>query len=91
MLDTEQVIDDFFEGSPRADELRRMRDALSDRLRALRRQRAESGDDAPRLTAQIAAMERQIEALKTEEAVSQFVEDSIKVTLAKAEPEEEEP
>ncbi len=90
MPDTEQVIDDFFEGGPRADDLRRMRDALADRLRALRRQQAEEIGDAPRLSAQIAVLQRQMDALRTEEAVSQFVENSIKMTLAKAEPEEEE-
>lgn len=90
MPDTEQVIEDFFADDPRAGDLRRMRDALADRLRALRRQQDERDGDATRLSAQIAALQRQIEALRTEEAVSQFVEDSIKMTLAKAEPEEEE-
>jgi hypothetical protein len=94
--ETDQVIEDFLGDSPRATEWRAMRQALADRLTARRQQRreeADAGADEPRLHAldlQIAALERQVTALKTEEAVTQFVEDSIKVTLAKAQPEMDE-
>ena len=93
---TERVIQDFLGNNPRAAEWRALRQALSERLlalRRLRRQEAEAGADSTRLHAldlQIAAADRQVAALETEEAVSQFVEDSIMVTLAKAGPLEDE-
>lgn len=97
MHDTEQVIEDFLGDTPRAAQWRALRQALTERLTALRRQRREEAQsDAPAaarlqaLEAQIAALDRQVAALETEEAVSQFVEDSIKVTLSRAAPEDEE-
>jgi LmbE family N-acetylglucosaminyl deacetylase len=96
LYETDQVIEDFLGDSPRATEWRAMHQALSDRLKARRQQREEeaaAGADVPRLHAldlQIASLERQVTALKTEEAVTQFVEDSIKVTLAKAQPDTED-
>ncbi len=96
MQDTEQVIQEFLGENPRAAEWRAMRQALAERLTALRRQRREeesAGAEAARLRSldvQVAALERQVAALETEEAVSQFVEDSIKVTLARSQPEDEE-
>ena len=93
--DTEQVIEEFLGDTPRADEWRALRKALLERLQALRHQRRQehdAGAEAPRLRAldtQIASLDRQVAALETEEAVSQFVEDSIKVTIAKSMPEEE--
>lgn len=96
MHDTEQVIQDFLGDNPRATQWRALRQALAERLTALRRQRREEAQsDAPAsrlqtLDSQIAALDRQVAALETEEAVSQFVEDSIKVTLARSTPEDEE-
>lgn len=96
MQDTEQVIQEFLGENPRAAEWRAMRQALTERLTALRRQRREeeiSGADAARLRVldtQVGALERQVAALETEEAVSQFVEDSIKVAVARAMPDDEE-
>jgi hypothetical protein len=89
---TEDVIDEFMGDNARAGVLREMRAALTERLSRLRQQKAEETQqnaDASRLVAlssQIATLKRQIEALQTEEAVSQFVEDSLRVALAKAEP-----
>ena len=86
--DTERVIGEFLGGHPRAAEWRTLRQALEERLTSQRRQRQrESEEDAPpeRLAAldtQIAALDRQVATLETEEAVAQFVEDSLKYTLA---------
>jgi hypothetical protein len=94
--ETERAIEDFLGDSPRAAQWRALRQALSERLAAQRReylQKAESGAEPGRLRslkAQIASMERQLTALETEDAVSQFVEDSIKVTVARSEAEEED-
>lgn len=96
MHETERVIQDFLGDNPRAAQWRALRQALAERLTALRRQRrleAQSEAPAARLKAldsQIAALDRQVAALETEEAVARFVEDSIKVTLARSLPEEEE-
>jgi hypothetical protein len=93
--DTERIIQEFVGENPRAAEWRALRQALLERLQALRRQRrqeVEDGADAPRLRSldtQIAALDRQVAALETEEAVAQFVEDSIKVTVAKSMIDEE--
>ncbi len=96
MHDTDQVIQDFLGDDPRASQWRALRQALGDRRAALRRQRRQEAQaDAPdarlhTLDAQIASLDRQVAALATEEAISQFVEDSIKVTLARSLPEEDE-
>ena len=86
--DTERIIEEFLGEHPRADEWRALRRSLEERLLGLRRQRqreAADGADADRLTtldAQIIGLDRQVAALETEEAVAQFVEDSLKFTLA---------
>ena len=81
--ETEEIIGEALGDSPRAVELRAMRQALADRLAAL--QSESMGDKGA--ASQIAALKRQIEALRREEAVSQFVEDSVRYSLAKAMPE----
>ncbi len=94
--DTGRIIEEFLGEHPRASEWRALRRSLEERLLGLRRQRrleAEGEADAERVTAldaQIAAMDRQIAALETEEAVAQFVEDSLKFTLAQNGFDEEE-
>ena len=89
--DTERVIEEFLGENPRASEWRALRQALTERLTGLRRQRQQAvgnpQTDPVRLAAldaQISALDRQVAALETEEAVAQFVEDSIKVTLARS-------
>ena len=82
--DTDEVIDEFFAGSPRAAEWRALRQALGDRLRGLRRERDGETDPARRtaLDAQVASLTKQVGTLETEEVVARFVEDSVKATLA---------
>ena len=84
--DTEEVVDEFFAGAPRAAEWRALRQALGDRLRALRKQRESETDPGQfaALDSQILALSRQVSTLETEEVVARFVEDSVKATLARS-------
>ncbi len=86
MHDPNAVIDEFTGGAPRAAEWQAMRQALSDRLNALRRSRAlETEAEAQgKLDREIAALTRQVQTLETEEVVARFVEDSITASLARA-------
>ncbi len=86
MLDPNAVIEDFTGGAPRAAEWRTLHQALTERGRGLRRQRAGEADpaQAAALDKQIAAVERQIATLQTEEVVAKFVEESIEAALARA-------
>ena len=80
------VLEEFLGDTPRAAEWRGLRDALRERLRALVRSRDLETDPAAlaALETQIASLRKQVAALETEEVVAQFVEDSIKASLARA-------
>ena len=86
--ETEQAISEFL-GDERAGHWRQLRKALEERRADLRGRRdaAARQDDYDlevlHLDREIATMTKQIEALRIEEAVSEFVEDSIRVTIAK--------
>lgn len=79
----ENIIDEFMGDSGRAAQWRAMRESLQDRLRALRAERAAAS--TPELIAvldrRIAQAVEQVRILEQEEAVSQFVEDSVRATL----------
>lgn len=80
------ILEEFLGDTPRATEWRELREALRERLRAMLRSR-DAETDPPALAAletQIAALRKQVAALETEEVVAQFVEDSIKASLARA-------
>ena len=83
--DMDEIIEAFMEGDTRAAELRAMRDALEVRLKALKAERpiVADIDDALALERRIRQVREQIAALKQEEAVSQFVEDSLRVSLSR--------
>jgi len=86
-IDTQgDILEEFLGDTPRATEWRTLRDALRERLRALVRSRDLETDPAALATleAQVAALRKQVAALETEEVVAQFVEDSIKASLARA-------
>ena len=82
---TEEAIDEFMGDNPRASEWRALRLSLTDRLRPMLRQREQETDLAAlaSLDRQIHTLREQIDALGTEEIVSRFVEDSVRVTIAR--------
>jgi|SRR5579871_3568641 len=83
--DEEEVIDEFLGENPRARELRLMRAALEQRRAGLRRESERTADPAERakLASRLKELERQIEALQQEEAITEFVETSVRMTLHK--------
>ena len=80
------MLEEFLGDTPRAAEWRALRQALRDRRRGLRGQRANEADPAAQaaLDSQIAGLNRQIGTLETEEVVARFVEDSVRASLARA-------
>ena len=84
-------LDPYFEGETRAAEWRAMRQALAGRLRSLRESLRETSSETDRakIEREIEAVEKQIQALSIEEVAQQFVEDSVRVTLAQQALEEE--
>ncbi len=80
------ILEEFLGDTPRASEWRALREALRDRLRALLHSRDLETDPASlsALETQVAALRKQVAALETEEVVAQFVEDSVKASLARA-------
>ena len=86
----DEVIDEVLGENPRARELRQMRTALEQRRAAFQRDREHATDlqDLARLSARITEMDKQIEVLRQEEAITTFVEDSVRVTLHKPSPED---
>jgi hypothetical protein len=69
-----------------------MRAALEERQSALRAdlERASEEAERTRLRSKIRVLNRQIEALRQEEGITEFVETSVRVTLGKAALEDEE-
>jgi len=84
-IDVDEVIDEFMEDTPRAREWRAMREALEERLKSLKLeiQGAHDIDVVVALQRRVSQVREQIAALKQEEVVSQFVEDSLRVSLAR--------
>ena len=81
-VDDESVIESFLEGRPRADQLGHWAASLQQRLATVREEASRSGDTTPRTSARIKELQRQIAALSQEMAITEFVEDSVRVTLA---------
>ncbi len=79
----EQAIAEVLGDNPRAQELQAMRIALEQRRDGIRRERERSQDrtEQTRLQAKIQELTKQIEALRQEEGITQFVENSVRVTL----------
>lgn len=85
LSEEEQAIADVLGEKPRARELEAMRLALQQRRDAIRRDRDQATDKAvqTRLQAKIQELNKQITALHQEEQITQFVENSVRVTLHK--------
>lgn len=82
-MDEQQAIQQFLGDRPDTSQLREWRSTLEDRLKALKAERGKvTGDAADKLASRIAQLEKQVAALTEEEAITQFVEDSVRVTLA---------
>lgn len=88
----DDVIDDVLGENPRASELRLMRAALEQRRDALRSEAERSTDETERsrLASRLKVLDKQIDALRQEEGITEFVENSVRVTLSKSALEDEE-
>ena len=80
------ILEEFLGDTPRASEWRALREALRERLRVMLSSRDAETEPSARalLETQVATLRKQIGALETEEVVAQFVEDSVKASLARA-------
>jgi phage shock protein A len=82
-MDEERIIRDFLGGRPDAAQLVAWVASLRDRLTGLQEEaKSASGERAEALEPQIRRLKRQIAALEEEAAITQFVQDSVRVTLA---------
>jgi hypothetical protein len=89
METTDDVIDDFMGGKPRANQWRELRIVLEARLADTKLQLAATspGSSAHRsLQRKVKEMTGQVNVLIQEEAVAQFVEDSIIATVSRPHP-----
>ncbi len=79
----EETIHEFLGGGPRSEEWRIWRDTLERRLAEMSRERQKSDDPAEQetLDQRIAVAEEQIDALATEEIISEFVESEIHLSM----------
>jgi hypothetical protein len=82
MTNEEEAVRDFLGDRPGADELTEWRSTLEARLKSLEAERDKGGAPEPRLVQKIAQLKKQIAALRQEEAITEFVEDSVRATLA---------
>jgi|GEM_PF-7040000 hypothetical protein len=77
----------------RAAEWKSLRKALAERLKNLRdsRTHASDPDELIRLARQIETIEAQVETIRIEEAVAEFVENSVRYTINANQLQEEDP
>jgi hypothetical protein len=81
--DEQVAIDQFLGKDPSSAQLRQWRETLIARSRRLRRELKEADpNQQAALRARLAEMSRQIAALEQEAMITEFVEDSVRVTLA---------
>jgi transposase-like protein len=82
-MDDERIVRDFLGDRLGAAQLAEWVATLRDRLARLQEDLPRAcGDDRTPLEAQVRRLKRQIAALEEEAAITQFVEDSVRVTLA---------
>ncbi|MBC7807359.1 MAG: hypothetical protein H7145_14565 [Akkermansiaceae bacterium] len=82
----DEVIEDFLEGQPRAARWREYRLALQTRLDAAKEKvalTAEGSGERTELDDRIKELREQIRVLAEEEAITQFVEDSVRSSLSR--------
>ncbi|MBC8137984.1 MAG: hypothetical protein H8F28_19055 [Fibrella sp.] len=85
----DEVIEDFLEGQPRAARWREYRLALQTRLDAAKEkiaQTTEGSGERAELDDRIKELREQIRVLAEEEAITQFVEDSVRSSLTRPRP-----
>jgi hypothetical protein len=79
----QETVQQFLGDRPNAEQIRHWRASLEQRLAALKREQGRAdAAAAATLGGKIDQLRKQIEALRQEEAVTGFVEDSVRVTLA---------
>jgi cell division protein FtsB len=79
----EAIIEQFLGNQPSSAQLREWRETLITRAGRLRQELAEANPaQTASLKSRLAELERQIAALEQEELITEFVEDSVRVTLA---------
>jgi len=86
----DQIIDEFLEGAPRAETWRELRQTLADRLRDARETLNRAPENSPNRTLlekKVRELREQVAALEQEEAITRFVEDSVRATVARPLPE----
>lgn len=82
-MDDDTIIEDFLGERPRASQIEGWLEALRSKLARVREEaRQASAEDAVRLRNKVRELEQQVAALEKEAAITQFVEDSVRVTLA---------
>ncbi len=82
MVKEEDVIRDFLGERPEAAQLRDWRETLEYRLRALEGELEKAAPEKrPAIESRLQPLRKQIAALREEEAVTTFVEDSVRATL----------
>ncbi|HLI49924.1 MAG TPA: hypothetical protein VKV18_14735 [Chthonomonas sp.] len=86
----EQAVEQALGDNPRATELQELRHVLEERLKALQADLVATHEPEQRraLQAQVNELKRQIRVLKQEEAISDFVERSVRVSARRAALEE---
>lgn len=85
----DSAIDAFLEGAPRSDTWRELKEVLAARLKSLCAERDSLPFADPRRTTlarKIAELDHQVAALAQEEAVTRFVEESVRATVALPKP-----
>lgn len=79
----EEIVRDFLGDNPDSRQLREWRGALFQRLTGLRAERDELPEpDRKRRDRELRLLRKQILALDEEEAITRYVEESVRVTLA---------
>ena len=88
--DEDAVIDEVLGANPRARELYQMRAALEHRLAGMRRERERASEPRAQadLDGRIGEIRKQIAVIRQEEAITGFVEGSVRATLHRASPDD---